>query len=186
MSRDENKNVSDEKRKIADLLAENERLRKANIKWRVAQAELYQKYESERNRRLRLVGNGRDLIAQLQRRLDEHDAIKQQLNELKKMDDNNEAFKDKVTVQLLRAEHVITNLQNECNDLHAKIADMKECQICNEPFDHESRQPSKANCGHILYCKECLLQVAESIGECPACRAKFKKKDIERVNLSFV
>ena len=77
-------------------------------------------------------------------------------------------------------------VEDECRNLRSQISDIKECQICNERFDHEAHQPVKVNCGHILYCKECMLQIAKTDKKCPACRAPFKAKHIQRVNLSFV
>ena len=173
-----------DKQQVTDLVAENERLRKANLKWREAQAELYQKYEYERTKRLAL----------------ESDDSRKDVDEWKRLVGvNNGIIKDMKIQNDIQVE-IITKLQNSNNTLkkdcemflnharqfQAQLAEMKECQICNEPFDHDSHHPVKANCGHILYCKGCLLQVAESTGKCPACRFPFKKKDIERVNLSFI
>ena len=79
-----------------------------------------------------------------------------------------------------------TLLKGECSQLKAEISGMKECQICNEQFDHGMHQPAKANCGHILYCKSCLTAIGNSTGKCPACRQKFQSKHVVAVNLSFV
>ena len=74
----------------------------------------------------------------------------------------------------------------ECVKLKLEIAEMKECQVCNETFDHGKHQPAKANCGHVLYCKSCLTKIAITTGKCPSCRKPFKIRDIVAVNLSFI
>ena len=100
---------------------------------------------------------------------------------------HDEALSDRV---LLKAELDTVNRDKvkdcECSLLKAKISEMKECQICNEQFDHEKHQPAKANCGHVLYCKSCLVTIGETTGKCPACRKKFKTHHVVAVNLSFV
>ena len=56
--------------------------------------------------------------------------------------------------------------QNEL--LKREIGEMKECKICNEVFDNNERQPVKANCVHVYYCRACLGSIAASgTGKCP-------------------
>ena len=74
----------------------------------------------------------------------------------------------------------------ECIKLKSEMAEMKECQICNEMFDHGKHQPAKANCGHVLYCKSCLTKIGNTNGKCPSCRKQFKSDDVVAVNLSFI
>ena len=76
--------------------------------------------------------------------------------------------------------------QKITNHLKNEIDDIKECQICNERFDHENHKPAKANCGHILYCKLCLIKIGNTTHKCPACRKQFESKHVTPVNLSFV
>ena len=77
-------------------------------------------------------------------------------------------------------------LKREYSLLKTKIDSIKECQICNEQFDHGMHQPAKATCGRILYCKSCLTSIGNSTGKCPACRENFQSKHVVAVNLSFV
>ena len=75
--------------------------------------------------------------------------------------------------------------QNEA--LRREIDEMKECKICNEMFDNDERQPVKANCVHVYYCRACLESIAtDGTGKCPTCRVSFRKKDLVSVNLNFV
>ena len=169
---------------VTDLVAENERLRKANLKWREAQAELYQKYEYERTKRLALESDdSRSKVEALKSLVQVNNVT---IKDMEKRDDLQVKIITKLENRINTLEKDCEMFLNHARQFQAQLAEMKECQICNEPFDHDSHHPSKANCSHILYCKGCLLQVAENTGKCPACRFPFKKKDIERVNLSFI
>ena len=81
----------------------------------------------------------------------------------------------------------ILHLEFEVEKLKETINNMKECQICFNPFDNDTRVPAKGKCQHALYCMACLRELAkEDTAKCPACRHPLKGEDIVPVKLNFV
>ena len=80
-------------------------------------------------------------------------------------------------------------LQGQVNELEETINNIKECQICCNPFDNDTRVPAKGKCQHAIYCMACLLELVKTKkhkAQCPTCRHPLKREDIVPVKLNFV
>jgi chromosome segregation ATPase len=83
---------------------------------------------------------------------------------------------------------VLETLQCEVSKLEDNISHMKECQICFNPFDNDTRVPAKGKCPHAIYCMACLRMLVKTKknAQCPTCRLPLKGDDIVPVKLNFV
>ena len=187
-----------DKEKFDEVLAENEKLYKINEMWR-------KKFHCQRDKRLLAENLVDDLGDDIKSFKEEYGRMKQEIKKLHNDNQRKDRVIDKFNKKLktiegrlarlkntngcqraVKIEKKLNKLEEEHGLVQEELEEIKGCQICNEPFDHEARPPAKINCGHILYCKDCLLKIAQSNAKCPTCRTPFKKKDIERVNLSFI
>ena len=50
---------------------------------------------------------------------------------------------------------------------------MSECNVCQEKFNGNTRQPTVLPCGHQT-CRECINKVKKINQLCPICRQKFE------------
>ena len=83
---------------------------------------------------------------------------------------------------------LLETLQCKIMELEDNISHMKECQICFNPFDNDTRAPAKGKCAHAIYCMSCLIELVKmkKNAQCPACRHPLKGDDIVPVKLNFV
>ena len=86
-------------------------------------------------------------------------------------------------------ESMIEALQGQVGTLEQTISNMKECQICFNPFDNDTRVPAKGNCQHALYCMACLRELVKKEpkkAKCPTCREPLKEDDLVPLKLNYV
>ena len=76
-------------------------------------------------------------------------------------------------------------LKSKVSKLQEEIDALKECQLCFEPYDHDSRIPSVAKCTHV-FCKDCLTKHTHSNSGCPMCRKSYTIRDVRELHLHFI
>ena len=83
-------------------------------------------------------------------------------------------------------ESMVETLQGQVDMLEETINNMKECQICFNSFDNDTRVRAKGKCQHAVYCMACLRELAKKdTAKCPACRHPLKGEDIVPLKLNF-
>ena len=86
-------------------------------------------------------------------------------------------------------ESMIETLQGQVDMLEQTISNMKECQICFNPFDNGTRVPAKGKCQHALYCMACLRELVKKEAKkakCPTCREPLKGDDLVPLKLNYI
>ena len=89
--------------------------------------------------------------------------------------------------QAFGTESMEETLQGQLGMLQETINNMKECQICFNPFDNDTRVPAKGKCQHAIYCMACLCELTKKDNaQCPTCRHPLKEDDIVPLKLNFI
>ena len=173
-------------KQISDLLAENQRLQEIIESERSKTESLRLELKNERKLKdtfSRTVSQLRHFNGTLKA---SNDDAKAEIKSLNTRFQHFFGMSKKFDLERERLKKELDTVRRECARLKSEICEMKECQICREPFDHENHQPAKAKCGHILYCQLCLFIIGDTTGKCPSCREPFNVFDVVSVNLSFI
>ena len=92
---------------------------------------------------------------------------------------------DKQSTRIHNLKMHTETLKSKVSKLQEETDAMKECQLCFEPYDYDSRKPSVAKCAHV-FCKDCLTKHTHSNSGCPMCRKRYAIRDVRELHLHFV
>ena len=91
--------------------------------------------------------------------------------------------------RILHLGSMVETLQSQVGMLQETINNMKECQICFNSFDNDTRVPAKGKCQHALYCMACLRELVKKEAKkakCPTCREPLKGDDLVPLKLNYI